>query len=144
MLKAAKRIAGVLVGACTAITLVAQPAFAGEAFLSTDTTVPNTPYSGTYQTLTRTIFLAADTYDWDTYANRDYDGVNMSGGDRTITLAAGTYTWTCSMVGNGNLYVNSSLALSGHPTAYLNDPVGFSWSGGNQLTVSWGSELAGH
>lgn len=101
-------------------------AFAADAELKRDIYLTKTPPVGASATISRTIYIAADTYRW---------GVLLGGGPpgsaatRNIYLASGNYTWTCKIAQlSGYRYFHRcTLSQPGYATAVLQTP-GFTLS----------------
>ncbi|MFF0477149.1 hypothetical protein [Streptomyces sp. NPDC004284] len=119
----AARIAGVLASGIAVSFLAVAPAHAGTASVSRTVwlgkfpSVYNDPAS-----VSRDIYLAANTYTWQVSATRDSTGSIHGYASRSIYLAAGTYHWVCTIsVPVEYDYKNSCSLSSGNgATAYLN------------------------
>ncbi|MFG2298554.1 hypothetical protein [Streptomyces sp. NPDC048603] len=119
--KATTRVVGIIAAVIAMVFLASGPAHAGTATVSRGIWLTKFPsqYSASAG-VSRDIYLAGDTYEWQVTVTRDSSGSTHGFATRNIYIASGWYSWSCEINPDENVYQNfCSLSRSGFDTAWL-------------------------
>lgn len=114
------RALAVGVSGATALALGISSASAGEAQLSRNIWLTDSPNQGASASMARNIDLAAGNYGWSVSLDNGQVSYVDSLGNRSIYLAEGTYNWTCTISSPSAGYYQDTCSLNkGLGPAYI-------------------------